>query len=941
MEAYSVRDLSFRYPSSDNYALDDISLAINSGEFVTVCGLSGSGKSTLLRMLKSCLQPVGQMRGTITFEGTELDKTDRRTQTEKIGFLMQSPDSQLVTDKVWHELAFGLESLGLPNNIIRSRTAETASFFGIEKYYHSRTDELSGGQKQLLNLASVMVMRPSVLILDEPASRLDPVSADTFYSMLRKINSELGTTIILSEHSLERVLELSDRVVLLEEGRVTCCEPPREFCRKLCSSASPMYDALPSAAKVTSLLSDCASSPAINVQEGRSRLREYIKGRRLHDIPVTEHTVKGRISAVLKNVCMRYEKGSPDILKGVDMKLYKGEILAVIGGNGAGKSTLLSVIAGIHKPFMGTVKFTDKLKISGLPQEPRSLFVKNTVEDDLRDILKDSKKDSDKEALLNRTIDLCKLQHLLKRHPYDLSGGEQQRAALCKVLLTEPDILLLDEPEKGLDCTFRSRLASILRSLSRSGMTIVIVCHDLEFCAHTADRCVMLFDGTIVSEGTPKELFSQNGIYTTSYSRLTKGIIDRAVTEKDVLYALGITYPAKSDPTGKHGEPPHTDSKPPIDKHSDPSHTDPAILTDKHCDPSHTAPATPADKPDKSDKPSHNALANSNGKHKKTHGSKHRSSRSIPSEQNGTPKKKNGVLRKIALLVTSLIFLFFLLVTSETIKLPLSEELSPFMFIPLFISASAVIILIGSKGENADIMRTPFRPVSSLLSLISFLVVIPLTIFAGIVLFDNSKYLFISLLIMLEASAPFYISFEKRGIHARELALIACLCALCAAGRALFYMLPSFKPVTALVIIFAASLGEETGFIIGSASMLISNLFFGQGAWTPWQMFSMGIIGYLAGLLFHRGAVRYSRVSLAVFGFVSALVIYGGIMNPAALIMSGGTVTTEALVSVYLLGLPVDTVHAVSTAIFIIIAADPLISKLERIKRRTVFVKAY
>ena len=841
MEIYRIENLSFRYPTAERNALEDICISAEKGEFITICGLSGSGKSTLLRQLKTVLQPYGDRKGKIYFCEKELSESDLRTQSEKIGFVMQSPDNQSVTDKVWHELAFGLESLGLKNEVIRRRTAETAAFFGIGEWFEKSVDELSGGQKQIVNLASVMVMQPDVLILDEPTAQLDPIAAENFITLLVKINKELGTTIILSEHSLSGVYGVSDRIIVMSGGRIISDMPPEKTCKKLYELKSEVFASLPSEVKVHEYADGRSKSP-LSVGEGRKWLEKFICDRDLNEIKTEPYQKPDtKPIAELKNVWFRYGKNERDILRGVNLEIYAGEILAVIGGNGVGKSTMLSVMSGIFPANRG--KVLKNGKISVLPQNPQALFVKSSVAEDLREIKED----------IGEVVEMCGLGEFLEQHPYDLSGGEQQKTALAKVLLTEPDILLLDEPTKSLDSAYKKQLAEILKGLAESGKAVVLVSHDMEFCGEYADRCAMLFNGEIVSEGSAKEFFNANGIYTTPVNRMSRGMIENVVTVGDMLYALGVEVP----------EMPKLPKKP----------------------------------------------------------------KKISLKEKTV--RKTSFLRKLFSMVLLAMAVFFMMVTADIVKIDFSKIGA---YGIMFVSAIMFMVISGGKSEKIHIIRKGKNGKRLLLSLIMVFIAVPATIFCGIYFFDDRKYLFISLLIMLESIVPFYVMFERRAVQARELVLMATICALCVSGRAVLYMIPEFKPVTALVIISGAALGSETGFLIGATTMLVSNIFFGQGAWTPFQMFTMGITGFLSGLVCQRGIFPQNKISLAVFGFVTAFIVYGGIMNPATILLSGTSLNSGTILSAYAFGLPVDTVHAVSTALFLYIGAEPIIAKIERIK---------
>ena len=549
MAHFKVENLTFSYPNSKKKALDDISLNIEKGQYITICGKSGSGKTTLMRHLKTVLTPHGERSGSIYFESKPLAEVSQREQSARIGYVMQNPDNQIVTDKVWHELAFGLESLGCDQRTMRIRVAEMASYFGIQTWFHRNVTELSGGQKQLLNLASIMAMQPTVLILDEPTSQLDPIAAADFLNTVRKINLELGTTVILSEHRLEEVFPSADRVIVMDGGHIAADETPRKIGEKLREQRSDMLAALPSPVQIYYAVGSTLPCP-LTVREGRSWLSGELAGKEIktHSLPGEADYAEPEQPAVeLKEVWFRYEKELPDVLKGVDLKIRRGVLSAVVGGNGTGKSTMLKSICGVVKPYRGKIlidgKKLDKYKeelfsgcLAMLPQDPQSLFVKKTVEEDLMEMLSGRKlTEEEKQGVIADIAGTCEITELLHSHPYDLSGGEQQRAALAKVLLCEPRILLLDEPTKGLDSFFKIKFSRILKRLCDRGVTIVMVSHDVEFCARYADSVSMFFDGGIVTTNTPKRFFSQNSFYTTAANRMSRHVFEDAVTNEDVI----------------------------------------------------------------------------------------------------------------------------------------------------------------------------------------------------------------------------------------------------------------------------------------------------------------------------------------------------------------------------------------------------------------------
>ena len=540
MAYIDFEDLTFTYPNEKAPALDGVTLGVERGELMLVIGPSGGGKSTLLRHLKTVLAPHGARRGRVLVDGRPLEELSEREQAAKIGFVFQHPDDQIVTDRVWHELAFGLESLGAPRENMRLRAAEMASYFGLDGLFLRATNELSGGQKQLLNLASVMAPEPEILVLDEPTAQLDPIAAADFLSTVKRLNRELGMTVIMCEHRLEEALPMADRVAVLEEGRLTCCLPPRGCAEKLYRAGSEMALALPSAARIGLELG--AVPTPVTVNEARSfiaRLGKPVNAPAFGDGESSE----GEPLIEAKGLYFRYEKDGEDALCGASLTLRRGEVYALVGGNGAGKSSLLSVLSGANAPYRGFVRVNGakmrgrfsafEARIGYLRQDPRTVFSHDTVLDDLLE----SAASRTGERAEERARELARFmgaEELLSRHPYDLSGGEQQRAAIAKIMLTEPEALLLDEPTKGLDAGMKRALGAKLRELAEHGTAVLLVSHDTEFCAEFADRAGFMFRGEITSEALTRSFFCRNTFYTTAANRIARGIAREALLTREV-----------------------------------------------------------------------------------------------------------------------------------------------------------------------------------------------------------------------------------------------------------------------------------------------------------------------------------------------------------------------------------------------------------------------
>ncbi|MBE7036201.1 MAG: ATP-binding cassette domain-containing protein [Ruminococcaceae bacterium] len=883
MESFAVENVSFCYPNRTDKALKEINFTVNQGEFVLLCGKSGCGKTTLLRLLKSSLSPYGEIEGNIYFNGKILANYSVREQASGIGFVMQNPDNQIVTDTVWHELSFGLESLGYKQSEIRTRVSEMASFFGIESWFYQKVTELSGGQKQLLNLASVMAMQPSALILDEPTSPLDAIAAGEFLKTLEKINRELGTTVILTEHRLEEAFPVADKVLVMDEGKIVADATPEEVGRILKSQNHDMYKALPVPMRVHGEIKNPLPCP-LTVREGRAWLEEFSKENTLNIDAIPKDVLKEdrEIVIEIKDAWFRYKKDLPDVLKGFSVRVGKGELFCLVGGNGTGKTTALSLMSGLNTPYRGDVlikgQAISKIKslydglLSVLPQNPQSVFVKKTVYLDLMEILSEKKltREEKEEKIQNISV-LCRIENLLDSHPYDLSGGEQQRAALAKILLMEPEILLLDEPTKGMDAHFKEEFAEILTDLKANGVTILMVSHDIEFCAAYADRCALMFDGSITSVDTPRAFFKGKNFYTTAANRMARTRLSDAVLAEDIILACGGKTEKREKQSGKMQW--YTVER-----------------------------------------------------------------------ENKPQKEKIKKLTPARVAIGSLFALLFALTSLALLPgcdvckwIGINFSGSAIVQIVLIIEvAVACVCFFPQKDIGIEVIQAPKsdRKLTKRTLIATFLILllIPVTIYVGLFFFGGRKYYFISLLIILETMIPFCMVFESRKPRARELIVISVLCAIAAVSRAAFFMLPEFKPVVSLIIIAGVCFGGETGFLVGAITGFVSNFFFGQGPWTPWQMFAFGIIGFIAGILFKKGLLRKTKTSLCIFGFFMTFVVYGGIMNPASIIMWQNKITWEMILSACIIGMPMDAIHALGTAFFLWFISEPMIDKLERIK---------
>lgn len=947
---FDIDKFSFAYPDGNDEsgrtylpdALRDTELHVRQGEFVVILGRSGCGKTTLLRQLKPSVTPVGKKKGQIIFDGKDICSLDDRMAASQIGFVWQDVNAQLVTDKVWHELAFGLESLGYDNGYVRRRVAEMGSFFGLGDIFHRKVMELSGGQKQLVNLASVMAMSPKVLVLDEPTSQLDPIAANDFINSLVRINRELGTTIIMTEHRLEDVLPVCNRSVVMENGRIIYDGDVRGFAESVRSKRIDrgLYLSMPASVQIyMGLEKDSGKQLPLTVPDAREWLVDYDrKFRENGGAPVVPEiqnrgadegvngsenqadnaavdkgdkkrgAVNGQKDAgcreehpvvcSLDEVSFRYERNTGDVLRQVSLDIYANEILMINGSNGCGKSTMLSLIANLYSPYSGKLHIAKNLRTGMLPQNPELLFTRRSVRDELIDA-------KDRQQLAE-IVRFCRLEELLDRHPYDLSGGEKQRLGLAKVLIADPDILLMDEPTKGLDNGFKMQLADMLRKLQKRGKTIVVVSHDIEFCAVAGDRVALLFDGEVAMVGDVRSYMSDNNFFTTAASRISRNILDGAVTVREVLAAYG----ADMDVTGVAGG--GNDSNQGIENESL------RIANQGTAEMSEAAGI--------SDDKLADIILNKDRK-----------------------VENLSIWQIVTIAVTTVIIIFGFWNTMSVSDLSglvqqmtVTAEGRKYLVLYGVMIAAILGLLVAirpiTQKRNEDIVMDSVGHgfgKRTVVSIVAVLVLIPATIWFGVARLGDKKYFFISLLVLLEAMLPFFVSFEDRKPKARDIVTLAVMCALAVTGRTAFFMLPNFTPVMAIVIIAGVAFGCEGGFITGAMTMFVSNFIMGQGPWTPWQMFAMGLVGFLAGLFFAGSSVRtrnMTKLGLCIFGALICIVVYGGIMNPASVIMWQPNVNFSMIMASYVTGFPFDLAQATATVIALWLVARPFLEKLDRVR---------
>jgi len=850
MAHLEVKGLTFAYAGSPEPALRNVSLEVRPGELAVLCGATGSGKSTLLRLIKRELAPGGVMSGEILLDGVPLRSWDPRQAAAAVGLVMQDPESQLVADTVEHELAFGMENFGLPRGAMRRRLAEIAGFFGLEPLLDKPLEELSGGRKQAVNLAAALLPQPRLLLLDEPLAQLDPLAARELIALIRRLNEERGVTVILCEHRLDELLPAADRVILLEAGAVAFDGSPADFVRAAWRAGDPgrlAYLPAETAWALRHFGDAVLPDPPLDVKTARRMLAaEGLAGPagggargdggeslRRGKEQGGERTSARRAEEPLlsaEGVFFAYSRDEPAVIRGLDWALRRGEFVALLGANGSGKSTLLQLLAGLRRPQRGGVRLagvplhrlpagTRTARIGYLAQNPLLHFAHETLRDDLVHAAKftGSANPEEEAARLARRFDL---EPFMERHPHDLSGGERQRAALAVAVAGRPDVLLLDEPTKGLDPFAKAELADELRRLNGEGMTLVMATHDVEFAEAHASRCALLFRGEIAADEPAEAFFRDNFFYVSPLRRLAEAAENAqprpaASGESADRNLRGAGAGMMDDGRGSDGNKPGNGPD--------------------------NEPGSGPDGGEPDDEP-----------------------------YNGPGGGTGGT----------------------------AAENRP--------KAGAALLL----ATRAGIRRIP-----------THLWMIPAAVAyaaLGIMAFRRGTALLAGFALVLLALLPFYARYERKMRGARELALVAVLAALAAVGRVPFALfLPSFTPVTFIVMVTGVVFGAEAGFIAGSMGALVSNFFLGQGPWTPWQMFAWGMAGYTAGLLAHRSAFWRKRTPLAALGLIWGF-LYGWILNAAiAIDQWAQTKSWTNVLAVYAAGLPFDATHAAANVFFL------------------------
>lgn len=536
MAYIEIRNLNYTYPEEKTKTLNNINLEINKGEVLFIAGNSGSGKSTLAKCITGAIPMFygGTIGGEVLIDGEEITKLEHKKRAALVTMVFQDPERQLVMNKVHREIAFGLENIGVEGKDIKRRVWESMEFSNIMELAYKDVNNLSGGQKQRVAIASALAFLPQCIILDEPSSQLDPSSKEEVVHLIKKINEELGISIIVIEQRINRWFEVADRVVVLKDGNIYFNGSKEEMYN---SNDSYIDGFLPTGLRLAK------AADVLRMPESFKKTRDALKNINFDVDDLTSYG-KGDSIIKIKGLCCKYEDNVA--IKSMDLIINEGDFTGIIGANGAGKSTLLKAIMGLIK-YKGSIKVKDNevsrmktteiAKIIGyVSQNPNDYISRDTVYDEIKFTLDNYKiKDNGEIEGVLKSLDIYKLRD---KNPRDLSGGEKQRLALATILVLNPNILLLDEPTRGLDYEAKQNLGEILIKLKKSGTTIILVTHDIDFSAQFCSNFVLMFNGEVAAKGSTKEVLKDGIYYTTDIYKLLKGKTEDIYTLNQALAAI-------------------------------------------------------------------------------------------------------------------------------------------------------------------------------------------------------------------------------------------------------------------------------------------------------------------------------------------------------------------------------------------------------------------
>ncbi|NMC61099.1 MAG: ABC transporter ATP-binding protein [Candidatus Methanofastidiosa archaeon] len=545
------KDFSFFYPDSLKPSLDRINVKIEEGEFLVISGPSGGGKSTFLRSINGLIPNFygGKISGEVLVHGRNASETPTNQMSELVGMVFQDPENQLISNHVEREIAFGMENLCFPNDLMKKRIEEALDAVNISRLRNRITSELSGGQKQKVAIASALAMHPSILLLDEPTSELDPRSAEEVLNVIEKINDELGLTILLVEHRLERVIHHVDRILMIDGGKLIYDGSPRNIKSEHIENWKV---GLPPVTRLSLNFKDRLNNGIpLTVKEARLSLKGVLSNPK-NKISWERKNSSDRISFSMEKVFFSYD-GEKDVLKNISLNVYEGDMIALMGKNASGKTTLVKLMNGLIKQRKGKVllfgkkigdySIDDLIKKVGIVfQDPNLHLFNDTVQEEVAFVLRNLEME---EKLIDKKVEEIlrrfKIYQYRNIYPHDLSGGERQRVALASVLVSEPEILILDEPTRGMDYYLKRELISYLREKAK---TVIMVTHDVETAAEFADRVILLSEGNIISDGNKRDVLSKALLFSPQINRLVQpytkyGIPDDTLTVEEILEVIG------------------------------------------------------------------------------------------------------------------------------------------------------------------------------------------------------------------------------------------------------------------------------------------------------------------------------------------------------------------------------------------------------------------
>ncbi len=536
----SVRDLIYTYPGATMSALEVTTWEIADGEFVLVAGQSGSGKSTLLRTLNGIVPHFsgGTVAGVVEVDGLNAITQGPTVMSQTVGFVAQNPEAHAVLDRVEAEIAFPLENAGLPQAEMRLRVEEVLDLLSLTDLRDRPISSLSGGERQRVAIGVALGLRPKVLVLDEPTSQLDPLSANDVLHALVRLNEDLGLTIILAEHRLERILRHADRLTYLDNGRIVAHGDARDTVAAV-SGVPPVVE----------LGRRLGWQPVpLTIKEARSFTRNIERGLAEHTPPAPQVAMVDEGERLLEVERLEFAYNGRRTLRDVSLSVQPGEAVALVGRNGSGKTTLLRCIVGLLQPRSGDIRLkgrsivghdvADTVRAVGyLPQYPDDLLYEESVSAELSATLQNHHLAVDDEFVLERLKELG-LDEVAGRYPRDLSVGQRQRVAFGAITVNQPQLLLMDEPTRGLDRQAKDALVALWRGWLATGMGLLLVTHDVELAAAIASRTVVLSDGEVIAEGRTADVLRATPQFAPQMARLFPGT--SWLTVDDVLAGLQI-----------------------------------------------------------------------------------------------------------------------------------------------------------------------------------------------------------------------------------------------------------------------------------------------------------------------------------------------------------------------------------------------------------------